>query len=76
MMSFASTVGFGIDFEPTKAQQRQAKYLAELYGVELPDYTKQDYYDFIKKYKNKTRREEDGEQFSDLEEYFDESLFC
>ena len=74
-MSFASTVGFGIDYEPTEAQQRLAKYLAECNGVELPDYTKQDYYDFIKKYINK-RCEEDGEQFSDLEEYFYEGLFC
>jgi hypothetical protein len=75
-MSFASTVGFGIDYEPSEAQQRLARYLAECNGVELPDYTKQDYYDFIKKYKDKPRREEDGEQFSGLEEYFDESLFC
>lgn len=73
-MSFASTVGFGIDFEPTKAQQRYAEYLSELHGVELPDYTKQDYFDFIKKY-SKVVCEEYNERFSDLEEYFDESLF-
>lgn len=47
--------------EPTKKQIEYAKYLAERMCVELPtEFTKQEYSEFISKWKPAVKREDDG----------------